>query len=114
MKSSAAWLGSTSILALALCAGFDARVAHACGGCFHAATDRNPSVVTDHRMVLSVSTKQTVLWDQIRYSGTPEEFAWVLPVRAGARVELARGEFVEALDLATQVRVKGPDVSCVN
>ena len=37
-------------------------------------------------MALSISTQQTVLWDQIRYSGDPAEFAWVLPVRAGAKL----------------------------
>jgi hypothetical protein len=39
------------------------RPAHACGGCFH---EQNPapereSVVTDHRMVFSISRTQTVL-----------------------------------------------------
>jgi hypothetical protein len=56
--------------------------AEACGGCFVQPSER--TVVTDHRMALSISTTQTVLWDQIRYSGDPAEFAWVLPVRAGA------------------------------
>lgn len=91
-----------------------ARPAHACGGCFHATTDRGTSVITDHRMVLSISTSQTVLWDQVRYSGDPTEFAWVLPVREGARIELARGELIEALDLSTATSVKGPDVACAN
>ncbi|HSO34638.1 MAG TPA: DUF2330 domain-containing protein [Labilithrix sp.] len=98
-------------LAIALVA-VDVPVARACGGCFHATTDRGTSVITDHRMVLSVSTTQTVLWDQVRYSGDPSEFAWVLPVRDGARIELARGELIEALDLATATTVKGPDIAC--
>lgn len=86
--------------------------AAACGGCFHAATDESTSFVTDHRMVLSIAKNQTVLWDQVKYTGDPAEFAWVLPVRSGTQVELARDEWISALDLATKVSVKGPDVSC--
>jgi hypothetical protein len=84
----------------------DAPRAEACGGCFVQPTER--SVVTDHRMALSISTTQTVLWDQIRYSGDPAEFAWVLPVRAGAKVEVANDAFFTALDASTQPVVYGP------
>jgi hypothetical protein len=66
------------------------------------------TVVTDHRMALSVSTTQTVLWDQIRYSGDPSEFAWVLPVRAGAVIEASNDAFFTALDTSTQPVVFGP------
>ena len=38
--------------------------ASACGGCFHAVTES--TVVTGHRMVVSVSKSQAVLWDQIQ------------------------------------------------
>lgn len=90
------------------------RDARACGGCFHATTDTSTSFVTDHRMVVSISKEQTVLWDQVRFTGAPSEFAWVLPVRDGARVELARDEWIQLLDAATQPSVKGPDVACRN
>jgi hypothetical protein len=80
--------------------------ADACGGCFVQQTER--SVVTDHRMALSVSPTQTVLWDQIRYSGDPAEFAWVLPVRAGAKLELSNDAFFTALDASTQPTVIAP------
>lgn len=90
----------------------DVRDARACGGCFHAQTDKSTSFVSDHRMVVSISTKQTVLWDQVRFTGSPSEFAWVLPVRDGTRIELARDEWIQALDTATQPSVKGPDVAC--
>jgi hypothetical protein len=96
----------------AACAFFGERDARACGGCFHAETDTSSSFVTDHRMVVSVSPQQTVLWDQVEFSGEPTEFAWVLPVRDGSRVELARAEWIEALDVATQPSIKGPDLSC--
>ena len=87
--------------------------AHACGGCFHQKNDV-PSVVTDHRMALSVSKTQTILWDQVRYQGNPAEFAWVLPVGPGARVELARAEWLAALDVATAPQISAPEYTCPN
>jgi len=88
--------------------------ARACGGCFHEANapTENTSVITDHRMALAVSTTQTVLWDQVRYQGNPKEFAWVLPVGVGARIELARDEFLQALNLLTAVQITAPPVNC--
>lgn len=80
--------------------------AEACGGCFVQQSER--TVVTDHRMALSISTTQTVLWDQIRYSGDPAEFAWVLPVRAGAKIEVSNDAFFTALDASTQPVVFAP------
>ena len=53
--------------------------ARACGGCFHPPTE-NDSVITDHRMIFAISSQQTTLWDQIRWQGSPNDFAWVLPV----------------------------------
>lgn len=92
------------------CALLEPNVADACGGCFTPPPrqESERSVVTDHRMALSISTKQTVLWDQIRYSGDPAEFAWVLPVRAGAKLELSNDAFFTALDTSTQPVVYAP------
>lgn len=81
--------------------------AAACGGCFVPQAER--TVVTDHRMALSISPQQTVLWDQIRYSGDPREFAWVLPVRAGAKLEVSNDEWFSALDGSTQPVVYQPN-----
>src|SRR5262249_48579403 len=73
--------------------------ASACGGCFHPPTES--TVVTDHRMAFSISPTQTILWDQIRYTGSPSEFAWVLPIHQGARVEISHDEWFAALDAST-------------
>lgn len=75
--------------------------ARACGGCF--APPGAVQVVTDHRMALSISTERTVLWDQFRYAGRPEEFSWILPIRNGpdVRIELADDGFLTALDNLT-------------
>jgi hypothetical protein len=66
------------------------------------------TVVTDHRMAFSLSPEQTVLWDQIRYSGNPSEFAWVLPVKAGAQIELSQDSWIASLDASTQTVIQGP------
>src|SRR6202043_3296116 len=76
MLRSAVALALSLVSALAVMAERDAS---ACGGCFHPPT-QSQSDITDERMLLSVSTLQTTLYDQIRYSGTPSSFAWVLPI----------------------------------
>ncbi|MCA9584997.1 MAG: DUF2330 domain-containing protein, partial [Myxococcales bacterium] len=86
--------------------------ARACGGCFHPQGEVSGSVVTDHRMALKVSQDETILWDQVRYAGDPKEFAWVLPVRDGAKVELSRDEWIAALDASTRTTVDGPERFC--
>jgi hypothetical protein len=96
----------------ALAAGAGPRAALACGGYFEPLSAR--TIVSAHRMAFSITPQQTVLWDQIRYSGDPSEFAWVLPVRAGARLELSRDEWFAALDASTQpvVTYPGSGVAC--
>jgi hypothetical protein len=84
--------------------------ADACGGCF--APQDPPTVVSGHRMAMSVSPTQSVLWDQIQYSGEPEEFAWVLPIKPGARIEVSRAAFFETLETTTAVRVTPPMLDC--
>ncbi len=71
--------------------------AQACGGCF--APPDAVQVVTDHRMVLSLSPTQTTLWDQFQYSGRPEDFSWILPIRytESTRVQLASDDFLTLL-----------------
>ncbi len=85
-------------------------VAEACGGCF--VSPSQTTVVTGHRMAISISTTQSVLWDQIQYSGDPNEFSWVLPIKKGARIEVANDAFFEALDAGTAVTVQAPPEGC--
>ncbi len=84
--------------------------AQACGGCF--APVDPPTLVSGHRMVMSISPTQSVLWDQIQYSGEPEEFAWVLPVKPGARVEASTAAFFEVLEGQTATRIIPPPLDC--
>src|SRR5262245_55221253 len=88
--------------------------ARACGGCFHEVNQPETTVVTGHRMAVSISPVQTVLWDQIRYSGAASDFAWVLPVRAGAVIEASSDAWFEALDAATSTRVVPPQLNCIS
>ncbi len=102
-------LGGVAVVSLVA-----ARDARACGGCFHQEqqSPEQVSVVTSHRMALSVSPVQTVLWDQVEYSGSPGEFAWVLPVKPGARVEVASDAWFETLEAATATRINAPALAC--
>ncbi len=90
------------------------RDARACGGCFHGPVNQNQtiSVVTAHRMALSISTTETILWDQVRYSGDPGEFAWVLPVHDGVKVELGHDAWLAALDAVTDPQIQSPPTNC--
>jgi Uncharacterized protein conserved in bacteria (DUF2330) len=84
----------------------------ACGGCFHGVNEVNPSVVTGHRMALSISQSRTVLWDQVEYAGDPKEFAWVLPVGENAYIEEADDAFFEALEAVSATRVMSRAITC--
>ena len=84
--------------------------ARACGGCF--IPTENPTVVTDHRMILSVSKDQTTLYDQIKYSGSPSSFAWVLPISGTVEVGLSADIVFQALDGMTQTQITPPPQNC--
>ncbi len=86
------------------------RDASACGGCF--TPPENPSVVTDHKMILSVSQTQTTLYDQIRYTGNPKSFAWVLPISGTARIGLSSDALFQILDQSTQTAIQAPPLRC--
>jgi hypothetical protein len=97
-----------SVLAFAASSLFASRPVRACGGCFSPPAPTQVTVVTGHRMAFSISPTQSVLWDQIQYSGSPQDFAWVLPVKAGAKIELSHDEFFAALDAMTNPVITGP------
>src|SRR5262245_42455064 len=94
-------------LALSLVHVDDAR---ACGGCF--VQQQETTQVTGHRMILTVSPDATTLWDQIVYSGAPEDFAWVLPVKGLAEPGLSSDALFEALEQMTVVQVASPQINC--
>jgi hypothetical protein len=89
----------------------DERNAAACGGCFHPPA-QTVTDITDERMLLSVSTTQTTLYDQIRYSGSPTAFAWVLPIRGTVTVGLSADVLFDSIDELTSTQINAPYVSC--
>jgi hypothetical protein len=86
------------LLGLSLVGG-SPRPATACGGCF-SPTD-TVTAVNSHRMAIALTPDKTMLWDQIRYSGDPADFVWVLPVPAPPDVALADPGFFPALEQRT-------------
>ena len=63
-------------------------------------------------MVVSLSPQRTVLWDQIRYSGDPQDFVWVLPVPTpDVKIEIADAQFFDDLEFGTQVQVSAPPLA---
>lgn len=63
-------------------------------------------------MVMAIHSDASILWDQFQYSGRPEDFSWVLPVRGMVDIQLASGRFFDVLDAATAVRVSAPARVC--
>lgn len=87
------------------------REAAACGGCFHPPT-QVASDITDERMLLATSTKQTTLYDQIRYSGNPSSFAWVLPIHGTVDVGLSADVLFDSMDTLTATQINPPPQNC--
>ena len=102
-------------VALGLVAALGATVAFegtasACGGCFVPPEDN--TVVTDHRMILSVGQGESTLYDQIRYQGLPAEFAWVLPISGDAKIGLSADTLFSTVGGFTQTQVIAPPLNC--
>ena len=110
---------AAAIMAAAVAVSVVPNVARACGGCFSPPPPpqhpEEASLVTDHRMVLSLSEAQTTLWDQIRYTGSPRDFVWVLPVAnaSSLRFGLADDRFVNALDAFSAPEILARFAGCV-
>ncbi len=112
MKRTAFFL--TSTIALGLLGLLHERDAAACGGCFTPPPppQQTASDITDERMLLSVSTKQSTLYDQIRYSGNPSSFAWVLPIHGTVDVGLSAEVMFDSFDTLTKTTIYPPPQNC--
>jgi hypothetical protein len=87
------------------------REARACGGCIPPPAEIE-SLITDEKMILSISKDQTTLFDEIRYSGSPSSFAWVLPIRGTVTVGLSADVMFTTLDTLTASEVVQPTPNC--
>jgi hypothetical protein len=63
-------------------------------------------------MVVSISPQQTTLYDELRYSGSPDSFAWVLPIAGTATVGVSSDGLFATLDAMTKVSVVPPPANC--
>ncbi|AKT37410.1 DUF2330 domain-containing protein [Chondromyces crocatus] len=97
-------------LSLLICAATHVESAWACGACIVAQSES--TLVTGHRMVLSVSQNATTLWDQFSYTGDPVSFAWVLPIKGVVEVGLSSDALFQTLEALTQVTVSSPIINC--
>jgi hypothetical protein len=89
-----------------------ARDASACGGEFVNPDQNVDTVVSAHRMILSLSTTQTTLYDEIEFDGTASSFAWVLPIKGTATVGLSADLVFASLDSLTSTQVAPPPTNC--
>ncbi|MDB4941988.1 MAG: hypothetical protein JWP97_1522 [Labilithrix sp.] len=111
MRSRATITALLSALTVASAFGAFERDASACGGCFSPPSE-NPTVVTDHRMILTIAKDQSTLYDQIKYSGSPSSFAWVLPISGSVDVGLSSNAVFQTLDSLTQTSIVSPPLNC--
>jgi len=103
--------GGFAILAAAGLSLFGVRDASACGGCFTPPAETE-SVITDEKMILSISMTQTTLYDEIEYSGSPASFAWVLPIKGTVTVGLSADILFQTINQLTATQVIEPAANC--
>ncbi|UQA58281.1 DUF2330 domain-containing protein [Polyangium aurulentum] len=107
MKLHRSLLLSIPVIALALTQAGDA---DACGACVPPVGE--PTQVTGHKMLLSISQEKTTLWDQIEYAGDPSSFAWVLPIKGQVEVGLSSDALFNLLSDRTATYVAPPPLNC--
>jgi uncharacterized membrane protein YgcG len=111
MRTSSPVLAAVSALAFAAALA-PAGDAAACGGMFPPPSQNTE--VASHRMLFSVSSTQSTLYDQIKYSGAPNDFAWVLPIKGMVQVGVSSDLIFEVLDQITAVSVLQPQLCNCN
>jgi hypothetical protein len=85
-------------------------MAAACGGIFTADANTEQSA---ERMIYAVGPGQVTLYEQITYTGSPQNFAWVLPVPAVPQVSLVSTDLFRDLDNQTAPDIyTQPSPSC--
>ncbi len=84
--------------------------AEACGGCFVPPSEN--TLVTGHRMVMSIGMDQSTLYDQVQYTGAPESFAWVLPIKGKVDVGVSSDLVFALLGNDTSVSIAPPPLNC--
>ena len=90
------------------------RDASACGVCLHVPSPPGQvqTVITDEKMIYSISKDQTTLFDEIRYTGEPSSFAWVLPIKGTVTVGLSADVMFKTMETLTATTVNQPPTNC--
>jgi hypothetical protein len=63
-------------------------------------------------MLLAVSPAQSTLYDQIKYSGSPSNFAWVLPIKGIVQVGLSADVLFDSVASLTDTVINPPPLNC--
>jgi hypothetical protein len=64
--------------------------------------------VTDQRVAIAVGRDRTVLWSQFGWTGNPDEVAWAVPIRHGAKVTVTGDAWFASLEGSTQPVILKP------
>lgn len=100
-KTSGLRPGVCALLFATLCLLCTPLSAAACGGMFSADAYTQQSA---ERLIFAVNPGQVTLYEQIRYTGSPRDFAWVLPVPSLPTVGTAPLALFQDLDQQTAPR----------
>lgn len=92
------YLGIYALLLALACMLLTPLSAAACGGLFTADSYTEQSA---ERLIFAVDPGKVTLYEQIRYTGSPADFAWVLPVPAVPQVDTASVELFQNLNTQT-------------
>jgi hypothetical protein len=82
------------------------RDAAACGGFFCSTTPIDQSA---ERIIFAQRGNEITAWVQVVYSGSAEDFAWVVPVSAVPELDVAESSIFNVLDQATAPVITPPD-----
>ncbi|MCA9564666.1 MAG: DUF2330 domain-containing protein, partial [Myxococcales bacterium] len=72
--------------------------AHACGGFF---CSNSPVDQSAERIIFAKDGPEITAWIQVVYSGSAEDFAWVVPVSAVPELDVAEDRIFSVLDSMT-------------
>ena len=99
-------------LPIALCCLFLLSLpAQACGGIFISDSTRNKVSQDTERLLITVGKQQTTLYEEIRYKGSAQDFAWVLPVPVVPQVDTAPQNLFTFLEYMTEPRFVVPQTN---
>ena len=91
--------------------------AWACGGCFSPSSDTNQTVVQNAERVLFAhdpATGKSIVWIEVVYAGSPQQFGWVLPLPKVPKVGVGTRHVFDALDERMAFRVARVQESAEN